>query len=230
VTSNAKRAAGGAEPRWLTPDEQAAWLSLAGILIRLPAALDAQLQRDAGMNTFEYFVLTGLSQAPGHTLRMTDLAAVASGSASRLSHVVKRLEQRGWVRRELDAQDARCTNAVLTDAGWDTVVASAAGHVETVRHLVIDALTGGQVRQLHEIGERILGRLAPGEPCTAYRPATPHTEPTTSHAEPATSHAEPATPETEPATHRTMSATRRAKPATRRAKPATARSTKEPAP
>lgn len=207
MTSEAERAAGGAEPRWLTPAEQAAWLSLAGVLIRLPAALDAQLQRDAGMNTFEYFVLTGLSQAPGHTLRMTDLAAFASGSASRLSHVVKRLEQRGWVRRELDAKDARCTNAVLTEAGWDAVVASAPGHVETVRHLVIDALTSGQVRQLHEIGERVLGRLAPGQPCTAYRPATHPTE---------------------PATHHTTSAARQAKPTTRRAKPATARPTKEP--
>ncbi len=208
MTSEAERAAGEAEPRWLAPSEQAAWLSLAGILIRLPAALDAQLQRDAGMNTFEYFVLTGLSQAPGHTLRMTELAAFASGSASRLSHVVKRLEQRGWVRREFDPQDARCTNAVLTDAGWDTVVASAAGHVETVRRLVIDALTGGQVRQLHEIGERILRRLAPGEPCTAYRPATPHNPPATPHPTPTT---------------------RQAKPTTRRAKPATARSTEEPA-
>jgi DNA-binding MarR family transcriptional regulator len=155
------------EPRWLTPDERDAWLSLAGMLMKLPAALDAQLQRDAGMNTFEYFVLTGLSQAPGHTLRMTELAGFAGGSLSRLSHVVKRLERRGWVRRELCPGDGRSTNAVLTGAGWDTVVATAPGHVETVRRLVVDALTTAQVRQLRDIGRRVLDRIDPDDPSTA---------------------------------------------------------------
>ncbi|GIH15427.1 MarR family winged helix-turn-helix transcriptional regulator [Rugosimonospora africana] len=215
------------EPRWLTPAERAGWLSLAGILIRLPGALDSQLQRDAGMNTFEYFVLSGLSMAPKHTLRMTELAAFVSGSPSRLSHVVKRLEQRGWVRRDLDPQDARCTNAVLTEAGWDKVVASAPGHVEAVRHLVIDALTSGQIRQLHEIGERILGRVAPDEPCTAYRPATHETTPTTHPAEASTRQTEPSTRQAKSTAHQTKPTTRQAA-STHQTQPATPRSKKVP--
>jgi DNA-binding MarR family transcriptional regulator len=165
--------AGTGQPRWLTPGEREAWVALASVLIKLPAALDTQLQRDAGMNTFEYFVLSGLSMAPGRTLQMSGLASFASGSLSRLSHVVKRLEQRGWVRREASTGDARCTNAVLTDAGWEKVVASAPGHVETVRHLVIDALTAAQIRQLRDIGHRVLDRVDPGEPGTPNRPVTP---------------------------------------------------------
>lgn len=153
------------ETRWLTSDEQNAWIALAGMLVKLPAALDAQLQRDAGLSTFEYFVLSGLSEAPGRTLRMSSLAEFANGSQSRLSHVVRRLEQRGWIRREACASDLRATNAILTDAGWEKVVASAPGHVENVRRLVIDSLTADQTRQLHEIGMRVLERINPDGAC-----------------------------------------------------------------
>ena len=62
------------EPRWLDAGEQQTWLALASALIRLPAALDAQLQRDAGISHFEYQVLSMLSMAPQHTLRMSTLA------------------------------------------------------------------------------------------------------------------------------------------------------------
>ncbi len=163
---------GPLEPRWLTDDEQDAWRALATVLLKLPAALDAQLQRDAGLSTFEYLVLSGLSEAPDRTLRMSDLAELANGSLSRLSHVVTRLEQRGWVRREVCPEDGRCTNAVLTTAGQRKVAAAAPGHVETVRHLVIDALTAAQVRQLRDIGRRVARRVDPDERCTERRDHT----------------------------------------------------------
>ncbi|HLH82894.1 MAG TPA: MarR family transcriptional regulator, partial [Trebonia sp.] len=103
---------------WLSAEEQAAWRPFAALLFRLPAALDAQLQRDAGISHFEYMVLASLSEAPGRTLRMSELAAMASGSLSRLSHVVSRMERRGWVRREPCPGDGRFINAVLTADGW----------------------------------------------------------------------------------------------------------------
>ena len=133
---------------WLSPDEQAAWRQLVALLFRLPGALDAQLQRDAGISSFEYLVLSGLSEAENHTLRMSDLAAMASGSLSRLSHVVSRLEKRGWVRREACPGDGRFVNAVLTDEGMAKVVATAPGHVEAVRRLVVDALSPQQLAEL----------------------------------------------------------------------------------
>ena len=153
------------EPNRLTDDEQDAWVSLAATLIRLPAALDTRLQRDAGLSTFEYLVLSGLSDAPDHTLRMSELATLANGSLSRLSHVVTRLEGRGWVRREVCPTDGRCTNAVLTRAGRAKLTAAAPGHAAAVRGLVLDALTTAQVRHLRDIGHRILRRIDPDEPC-----------------------------------------------------------------
>jgi DNA-binding MarR family transcriptional regulator len=91
---------------------------------------------------------------------MSDLAAMASGSLSRLSHVVSRLEARGWVRREACPGDGRFINAVLTDDGWAKVVATAPGHVAAVRRLLIDVLTPEQLRELGAISGEVLTGLA----------------------------------------------------------------------
>ncbi|WP_101829688.1 MarR family winged helix-turn-helix transcriptional regulator [Frankia canadensis] len=149
------------QPRWLDAAEQETWLALVGVLIRLPAALDAQLQRDAGISHFEYQVLAGLSMADEHTLRMSDLAAFTEGSLPRLSQVASRLEKRGWVRRMPDPVDGRYTLAILTEDGWAKVVATAPGHVDAVRRLVFDPLNGAQQRQLREIGRRVLAAVDP---------------------------------------------------------------------
>jgi DNA-binding MarR family transcriptional regulator len=150
---------GDGEPRWLTAEEMEAWLALAALIIKLPAALDAQLQRDSGITHFQYLVMANLSEAPGRTRRMSDLAELTNGSLSRLSHVMSRLEDRGWVRREPCPENGRFTNAILTCEGWNKVVATAPGHVETVRHLVIDALSVTQRRQLRDIGTILLARV-----------------------------------------------------------------------
>jgi DNA-binding MarR family transcriptional regulator len=126
---------------WLSDEQQVAWRSFVALLLRLPAALDGELQKDAGITQFDYLVLSGLSEAPNRTLRMSELAATASSSLSRLSHVVSRLEARGWVRREQSADDGRFINAVLTEEGWQKVVATAPGHVAAVRVLIISTLT-----------------------------------------------------------------------------------------
>lgn len=128
---------------------------MATALARLPHALDAQLLRDAQLTHFEYEVLSALSEAPDRTLRMSELAELSYGSLSRLSHVVGRLEKREWVRRFQCPEDGRFTNAVLTEAGWEKVVATAPGYVTNVRRLVVDRLTRAQLRQVSAIGRRI---------------------------------------------------------------------------
>ncbi len=158
------------EPRWLDVDERQTWLALASSMIRLPAALDAQLQRDAGLSYFEYQVLAVLSEAPERTMRLSEIAALVDGSLPRLSQVVSRLEKRGWVRRTPDPADGRYTLGILTDEGWDKVVASAPGHVATVRRHVIDPLTKTQQRQLREIAQRILRTTDPDGRCADRRP------------------------------------------------------------
>jgi DNA-binding MarR family transcriptional regulator len=144
------------EPRWLDAGERRTWLALIGVLYRLPAELDAQLLRDAGLSNFEYGVLAWLSEAPERTIRMSELAALAQGSLPRLSQVVARLEKRNLVRRTPDPADGRYTLAILTDDGWSKVTETAPGHVETVRRLVFDQLTKAQARQLGDICQRMI--------------------------------------------------------------------------
>ena len=152
---------------WLDDDELAAWVRLAAVLELLPAVLDSQLRRDAELTHFDYYALAMLSEAPQRTLRMTALAAQTNATLPRLSHVVRRLADRGLVERFPCPQDARATNVRLTTAGWDKVRRTAPGHVANVRQHVIDALTSEQVRQLAGITEAILGRLDPDGTLTA---------------------------------------------------------------
>ncbi|MFE2925698.1 MarR family winged helix-turn-helix transcriptional regulator [Streptomyces goshikiensis] len=153
------------EPRWLNAEERQTWLSLAAMVINLSNALDAQLQRDAQISHFEYQVLASLSEASARTMRMSELAVLTNGSLSRLSHVVKRLEKQGWVRRTPDPDNGRYTLAVLTETGWEKVVATAPNHVEEVRRLVLDPLTQAQQRTLRTIGHRVNQAIDPTDTC-----------------------------------------------------------------
>ncbi|WP_041832414.1 MarR family winged helix-turn-helix transcriptional regulator [Actinoplanes sp. N902-109] len=150
------------EPRWLNDDELGAWRALASLIFKLPSALDAQLLRDNNLTLFDYMVLSGLSMHDGHTLRLSELASFVSGSLSRLSNVVKRLEQRGLLRREPDPENARYTTAVLTDAGMALVVRAAPGHVDAVRRYVIDGLNAEQITVLRQVACHVARRVDTG--------------------------------------------------------------------
>ena len=160
-TNSRKRTAQPGSTRWLTPEQEAAWRALAAVTVHLPWALECQLQRDAGLSFIEYHVLAMLSERPDHTLRMSELAAATNASLSRLSHLVKRLEARDFVRREPDPADGRYTLAILTESGHRHLAASAPAHVAAVRRLVIDALSPDQLHGLHEAAQRILERIQP---------------------------------------------------------------------
>src|SRR3954454_19988531 len=105
------------ETPWLDDAQLAAWIKLVAIVELLPSVLDAQLRRDSGLTHFEYFVLAMLSEAPDRTLRMTGLAPHNNAALTRLSHVVRRLEERRLVERSPSVSDGRATNARLTDDG-----------------------------------------------------------------------------------------------------------------
>lgn len=152
------------EPRWLSRDEQRTWQAYLNATTLLEDHLDRQLQRDAGMPHVYYGLLVQLSQAPERRLRMTELACGAKITRSRLSHAIARLERNGWVRREDCPSDRRGQNAVLTDAGYAMLAASAPGHVDAVRQAIFDRLTPEQVQALGETMEIIAEGLQPEEP------------------------------------------------------------------
>jgi DNA-binding MarR family transcriptional regulator len=155
------------ETQQLTTEESAAWVRLVALTELLPVALDAQLQRDDGITHFEYVALMALADAPDRTMRMTALAAQTNATLPRLSHVARRLEQRGLIERFPCPEDRRATNATITDAGLRLLIDAGPGHIGTVRELVIDALTPQQLEQLYEIAGAVLAKLDPDERLTA---------------------------------------------------------------
>jgi DNA-binding MarR family transcriptional regulator len=150
---------------WLTPEQLGAWMHLSGVLMTLPAAIDAGLKRDAGVNFFEYSILAGLSRSRDRSMQMSELAVLAYGSQSRLSHAVSRLERQGWIERRASDCDVRTVRAILTDAGYEHLQAVAPAHVAEARRLVIDVLTPEELEQLGAISRRLLEVTTPGATC-----------------------------------------------------------------
>lgn len=145
--------------RWLDEDEQRAWLRLAGVMLKLSPALDSQLQRDSDLTHFDYLCLAMLSETEDRTLGMSELAGRVNASLSRLSHVVSKLEKRGWVLRLPSPDSRRVTLVNLTDGGWRVLVAAAPGHVGTVRSLVFEGLSPEDVEGLEKVAGHIVERI-----------------------------------------------------------------------
>lgn len=144
---------------WLDEDQLRDWKSVVGLVMALPAALDAQLKRDTGLNMFEYHVLAALSEAPHGALPMSDLAGMSQGSPSRLSHAVSRLENAGWVERRACVEAGRRTAAHLTPAGRQKLEEAAPTHVQEVRRIVVDQLDPEQLAGLGAAARTVVAAI-----------------------------------------------------------------------
>jgi DNA-binding MarR family transcriptional regulator len=157
--SSTTRPVEGAATRWLDAEEQRAWRAYMYSWMLLGDRLDRELTRESGISHAYYEILVQLSETEGRALRMSELADRCLSSRSRLSHAVSRLEERGWVRRQVCAEDGRGQLAVLTDEGFAALVEAAPVHVESVRRHLFDQLTPAQVTAMRDIGETLLRHL-----------------------------------------------------------------------
>ena len=139
---------------WLTAAEKEAWTGLISLILLMPGRLEAPL-RTVDLTLFEYLTLSHISEAPDRRIRMSELAYLTNGSLSRLSNVVKRFEQRGWVVRSPDPTDGRYTIAALTDVGYRLVVDAAPIHVQAVREFVLEPLNTTDQQALARIAAKL---------------------------------------------------------------------------
>ncbi len=149
--------------RWLTADEQDAWRAYLASSRLLVHALDRQLTDEAGLSFVEYDVLVVLSEAPGHRMRMRDLAEATLSTRSGTTRTVTRLEHAGWVRRVECPDDRRGTEAELTGAGTAKLRSAAPGHVAAVRAHLFDLITPRQVDHLRTVSTRMREHLLGNE-------------------------------------------------------------------
>lgn len=145
--------------RWLTDEEQRTWRAFGRAARLLFAQLDRDLSRDAGMAAGAYGILVTLSEAPNRTMRMSELAEATLSSPSRISHAVERLVDVGWVRRATCPSDRRGWLAILTDSGFEALVAAAPRHIEHLRTYLFKGLSDGDVVELGRLSEAILSQL-----------------------------------------------------------------------
>ena len=145
---------------WLNAAEKEAWTGLISLVLLLPGRLEAPL-RKVDLTLFEYLTLSHISEAADRRIRMSELAFLANGSLSRLSNVVKRFEQRGWVVRSADPTDGRYTIAALTDTGYRLVVDAAPIHVRAVKDFVLDPLSTTDQQALARIAAKL--RIRPSD-------------------------------------------------------------------
>jgi DNA-binding MarR family transcriptional regulator len=140
----------------LSPDEERLWRALMRIVIILPRVLDRDLVRSTGLTANEYLTLMNLSEAPNRELRMSELAAVAGLSASRMSRLVDDLASRGLVAKRPSEADGRGSVAKLTALGFSKLRAAWPEHLSSVRRRAFDNIDGDGVAQ----AARALARLA----------------------------------------------------------------------
>ncbi|RBY95856.1 MarR family transcriptional regulator [Blastococcus sp. TF02-8] len=149
------------EPRWLDAEEQKAWRAWLYSAQLVLDRLDRDLTHRTGISHAYYEILVALSETPERMMRMSELADRCLSSRSRLSHAVSRLEERGWVRRQVCAEDGRGQLAVLTDEGFAALEGAAPIHVEGVRRELFDRLSAEQVQSIRDVGETLLRHLDP---------------------------------------------------------------------
>lgn len=160
---------GVAEVSWLGEREARAWRSFLDMRRALDRGLDRQLMQHSGLSAADYQLLVPLSEAPGSRLRARDLGRVVAWERSRLSHQIRRMEQRGLIARSECPTDARGTIIELTDLGRSTLEAAAPSHVQWVRDHFIDLMSEEELDALSSLSERVLERIAvDGEPSSAH--------------------------------------------------------------
>ncbi len=143
----------------MTAEQSRAWVSLITTAELLPAALDAQLQRDAHLTHYEYMLL-GTLQRSG-AMRLSDLAAATNATLPRTSKVVSRLRERGLVESRENANDRRSVEIALTGEGRRQTVLATPGHFDTVHRLVLDHLSDEQLEALSDALAPIIAGLDP---------------------------------------------------------------------
>src|SRR5579862_4228789 len=138
--SRKRESVAAAGPKWLTDEQQRAWLAYIRIQLRLSYEMNRQLQADSNLSLADYDVLVALSGAQEGRMQVTALAAQIGWERSRLSHHARRMSKRGLVDCELAATDRRATDISLTEEGWRAIAEAAPGHVDLVRQLFFGGL------------------------------------------------------------------------------------------
>ena len=144
---------------WLDEEQQQHWRAWIAANALLTDAFSRDLQEAHGLTLADYEILVRLSESADRRMRMSDLAEATLSSRSRLSHQIDRMERACYVERVPCTDDKRGFFAVLTNTGWNKLVAAAPFHVSSVRERIVDVLTPTEFAALGQASKRLLDHL-----------------------------------------------------------------------
>jgi DNA-binding MarR family transcriptional regulator len=145
--------------RSITSAELRIWRDFIESVQALSLRLDGRLQSESSLSQGDYQVLLALSEAVGHRMRPSELAAVIGWERSRLSHHLRRMEKRGLISRDPCAADGRGAEVVLAAPGSDCFRRATIPHLRAVRELFIDALSTEQLADADNIASTLRRHL-----------------------------------------------------------------------
>src|SRR5258708_9156360 len=137
--------------RSLTSAELRVWRDFIETVQALSLRLDGRLLSESSLSQGDYQVLLALSEADGHRMRPSELAAVIGWERSRLSHHLGRMEKRGLIGRDPCAADGRGAEGVLAAHGSDCFRRATIPHLRAVRELFVAALFPEQLAAADDI-------------------------------------------------------------------------------
>lgn len=137
----------------------AAWRVFFEASGRLQGILETRLKRTYGVSMPDYNILLALWEAPGHRLRMGELADRVVYSPSRVTYLVSNLSRDGWVERIPSKVDRRGYDACLTTQGIQTVLAATELHQQTVSEYLLDGMTDEDIDEIAKVFSTLDSRL-----------------------------------------------------------------------
>lgn len=143
----------------LSETQAAAWNSYQRMRVRLSGRLNRELAASTGLSEADFEILVALTEAPEDSVRALALRCGLEWEKSRLSHQLRRMEERGLVSREECAEDNRGTVVRVTEAGRALAADARQQYDQAVRRYVTDLLTPEQLTMLGTIAETVLSQL-----------------------------------------------------------------------
>ncbi len=148
--------------RWLDDEQQGSWRALVIGMTLLTDQLSDDLEKRWGISLTEYEILVRLSECPDRQMRMARLAAALAHSRSRVTHTVRRMQDRGWVTRSASPDDGRGVLCQMTDEGHALLTDAAHTHVQGVREYLVDLVDAGDFaavgRVMNAVSDRLISR------------------------------------------------------------------------
>lgn len=157
-------------PTALSLEQETAWHAYQRMRLRLAEYLNRELTQRTGLSEADYEILAFLAERPHTPVRALALRCGLQWEKSRLSHQLRRMEERGLVQRLACPTDNRSFEVAITDAGREKVAVARTVLAELVQHHVFAALTDEQVDALRGIADAILATLTTG---STHEPASP---------------------------------------------------------